>query len=75
MLNLPFYGNKKLRLAFEMGVMLADVAKKENVEVTPELMKRAEEVIVSEFRTQTPTKLALDVIPNLLAIFQTRMDV
>ena len=71
MIKLPFYGNKKLRLAFEYGVAIADVAKENGVSITPELIKRAEEIIVSEFSQKSATKVACEMVPNLLAVFET----
>lgn len=74
MLKLPLFGKKKLLLAFEYGVILADVAKQKGIEVTPELMKRAEIVIENEFRVQTPTTLSVQMVQNLLAIFETDLS-
>lgn len=74
MIKLPFFGKKKLLLAFEYGVILADVAKQKGVEITPELMERAEIVIENEFKIQTPTRLSVDIVQNLLAIFETDLS-
>lgn len=70
-LKLPIYGDKKLRLAFEYGVVLADVAKQQGVEVTPELIARAEEIIVNEFSRRSASKVACEMTVNLLAAFET----
>lgn len=70
-MKIPFYGNKKLRLAFEYGVTIADVAKQNNVEVTPELIARAEEIIIKEFSTKNSSKVACEMTPNILATFET----
>lgn len=70
-LKIPLYSNQKLRLAFEYGVAIADVAKKEGVELTPEIIKRAEEIIVSEFSSRSASKVACEMVPNLLAVFET----
>lgn len=70
MLKLPFFGKKKLLLAFEYGVVLATTAQKHGVEVTPDLIKKAEAMIEGEFRIQTPTRLAVDMVPNLLTAFE-----
>jgi hypothetical protein len=52
-------------------VAIADVAKKEGVELTPEIIKRAEEIIVSEFSSRSASKVACEMVPNLLAVFET----
>ncbi len=71
MLKLPLYGNQKLRLAIEYGVVIATTAQAQGVELTKELMERAEKVLEAEFRIQTPTRLAVEMVPNILAIFET----
>jgi len=71
MFNLPFFNKKKLILSFEWGVILADVAKKQNIELTPEIIERAEKIIVNEFQSKSPTQLAGHMEVILLAIFET----
>ncbi len=58
-------------LAFEWGVILADVAKTQNVQLTPALIERAEKVIINEFKSKTPTELAGHMEVILLSIFET----
>lgn len=70
MLKLPFYGNKKLRLAFEYGLVLSESAKGQNKEVTSEMMKRGEEILVKEFSSKSPTRLSTEMIPNILAMME-----
>lgn len=70
-MKLPFYSKTKLLLAFEYGVILSQVAKENNVEVTKELMERMEKIILNEFSTKSPTKLSTETIPNILACFET----
>jgi hypothetical protein len=70
MIKLPFYGNKKLRLAFEYGLVLSETAKGQNIEVISEMMKRGEEILVKEFRTKTPTQLSTQMVPNILAMLE-----
>lgn len=60
----------KLLLAFEYGLLLYDVAKQQGVELTPELVERAEKMIESEFENQTATFLAGNIVPNLLTVFE-----
>lgn len=70
MFNLPFFGRKKLLLAFEYGVILTQVAKERGIEVTPEFVQKAEVMIENEFKTKTPTQIAVEMEPNLLSIFE-----
>ena len=71
MIKLPFYGKKKLLLAFEYGLTIADVAKQQEVILTPEIVKRVENIIVQEFSNQSATKVACDMAVNILAGFET----
>ena len=71
MFKFPLFGKKKLKLAFEYGLTIADVAKQQNVELTPEIIDRAEHIILEEFSTKSPTRVFVDMIPNILAVFET----
>jgi len=71
MVNLPFYfGRKKLFLAFEYGVVLAEVAQKQGVELTPEIVERAERMIENEFKNNGPTHLATQIVPLIMSVFE-----
>lgn len=70
MFKIPLYGNKKLRLAFEYGMLLAKTAHEMKHEITPELMEKAEVMLVGEFSSQSPTQLAVDMAPNVLSAFE-----
>lgn len=70
MIKLPFFGKTKLLLALEYGFIISNAAKEMKVEVTPELMKRAEEIILNEFQTKTSERLAIDMTPNIMAVFE-----
>lgn len=60
----------KWMLAFEYGAVIADVCKEQKVKLTPELMRRAEEMIVIEF--QGPVQeISTNMQINLLSIFET----
>jgi len=67
MFKLPFYGKKKLLLAFEYGVILSDVAKDRGIPLTPEIVARCEDIIEKEFTSKSSTRVALDMVPNILA--------
>lgn len=71
MIKLPFFGKKKLLLAFEWGVILADVAREQNTKLTPEIMERAEKIIINEFKSKSPSQLAGHMEVILLSIFET----
>lgn len=71
MFKLPIFGRKKLLLAFEYGVILSETAKAQGVEMTPELISRAEIMIENEFRAGSPMRLAVDITPNILSVFET----
>jgi hypothetical protein len=71
MLKLPLFGKKKLLLAFEYGLTISQVAKEQGVELTPELVEKAEKIIFNEFKNQTPTRVSVEMIPNILAVFET----
>ena len=68
--RLPVFGKQKLLLAFEYGVVLRDTAAEMNVELTPEMVKRAEEMILNEFSAKTPTRLSVEMLANTLAMFE-----
>lgn len=64
------FGKSKLLLAFEYGVILSQVAKEQNVEITPEFIKDAEEMILGEFPRTRATRLATEIVPNILTVFK-----
>lgn len=72
MFKLPFYGKKKLLLSFEYGLVIAKVAKENNIKLDTELVKRCEEIIVKEFTQKNYKRVALEMVPNILASFETK---
>lgn len=70
MLNLPFFGRKKLLLAFEYGVVIARTAMEQGRELTPELIEKAEIMVENEARTQTASRFATQMTPNVLSVFE-----
>jgi hypothetical protein len=70
MLGLPIFGRKKLLLAFEYGIAIANVAHENNVELTPQIVKNAEIMIENEARTQSDTHFATLMVPNILSAFE-----
>ena len=71
MFHLPIFGKKKLLLSFEYGLTIASVAKENNVEVTKELIVRAENIIMNEFKKKNPERLSVEMLINILASFET----
>lgn len=68
--NLPLFGKKKLLLSFEYGVILAQTALENKAELTPELIEKAEEMILGEFSKGDATRIAVDMVPNILSVFE-----
>lgn len=64
------FGKQKLLLAFEYGLTIARTAHDMNRELTPELVEKAEEMILNEARTQTATHMATNMVPNILSVFE-----
>lgn len=71
MLNLPIFGKKKLLLAFEYATVIADVAHQKEIPVNKELIERAEVMILGEFKSKSASRLATEMIPNVLSVFET----
>lgn len=70
MLKLPFFSRQKLLLAFEYGLTIQRVAYENKVEMTQEIVARAEKIVANEFKTQSATFLATNMVPIILAIFE-----
>lgn len=72
MFKLPIiiFGRKKLLLSFEYGVVMAETAQKMKVEMTPELIEKAERMIEGEFTRKSAENLAGQIVPNILSAFE-----
>jgi hypothetical protein len=66
----PRYSKEKLLLAFEYGIILSQVALKNDVEITPKLVENAEKMLVGEMSTQTASHVAGNMLPNILSAFE-----
>jgi hypothetical protein len=66
----PIYGKKTLRIAFEFGLLLSEVARTKKVELTPEISTRAEDILIQELATKGFRKTALNFVPLVLAVFE-----
>ena len=63
-------GRKKLLLAFEYGVVMAETARQQGVELTPELIEKAERMLEGEFPSTSASRLATNIVPNILTAFE-----
>jgi len=70
MLKIPIYLNKKLLLALEYGVILSETAQARGVKLTPEMVKKMEEIVSNEFKNKSTQKVALEMEPNILSVFE-----
>lgn len=59
-------------MAFEYGVVLGDVAKERGLVLDSKTVAKCEEIILNEFRKKSYTQVALEMIPNILASFETK---
>lgn len=72
MLRLPIYGNKSLMLAYEFGLILSEVAKENNIEVTRNISERAEKILINEIRTKGWRKTTLNITPLIMAALEPK---
>lgn len=68
------FGKKKLLMAFEYGLTISEVAHKQKVELTPEIIEKAEKIILDSFSRNTTEKVATEMLPIILAVFETDMS-
>lgn len=64
------FGKQKILLAFEYGLTIQRVADSQKIEMTKEIVERAEKILLNEFRTQTAAFLATNMVPIILSIFE-----
>lgn len=72
MRKLPLYNQKTLRLSFEFGLVLSEVAKEQKISITQEISKRAEDILIQELRDKGFRKTALNFIPLILAALEVK---
>jgi hypothetical protein len=68
----PIYGNRTVKIAFEFGLVLSEVAKKEKINLTMETSTRAENILIQELRTKGFKKTSLNFIPLILAALELK---
>lgn len=71
-MKIPIFGKKKLITAFEYGLYIAEVAKAQNVKLTKEIVERAENMIVNELSTRSYVDVTMDMIPNIISVFEPK---
>lgn len=71
-MRIPIYGDKKLIAAFEFGMLLAEVMRQNENLLTPEIIERAEKILVEEFSTKSHKRVVLDTLPNILAAIEPK---
>ncbi len=69
-LPIPLFGSVKLRLAFEFGVIMSDVARGMKIELTPEIVSRAEEILLDQCKRANAVAFAGQMNACALAAFQ-----
>lgn len=69
-LKLPIYREKTLRLAMEFGLVLSEVAKEQNKELSGDITQRAQDIFLNEIKINGFKKTALNFIPLILAALE-----
>jgi hypothetical protein len=70
MYRLPIYNKKELRLSFEFGLILSEVAKEKDVKLTPEMVIEAEDILINELKVNGLIKTAMNFNHLVLAAFE-----
>jgi len=68
----PIYGKKTLRVAFEFGLVLSEVAKERKIELTAEMSVRAESMLIQELKINGLQKTSMNFIPLILAVLELK---
>ncbi len=71
-LPIPLYGSKKLRLAFEFGVIMSEVAKGMNMELSPEMVARAEDILLDQSKSKSAQEFANQMNACAMAAFEPK---
>lgn len=56
----------------EYGFTLSEVAHDRGVKLTPEMVQRLEDILLKELKIKTWRHVCLEMIPNILASFETQ---
>ena len=68
----PIYGNRTLKVAFEFGLILSEVARKQKVELTEEISLRAEKILINELKINGLQKTSMNFVPLILAALELK---
>jgi hypothetical protein len=68
----PLYGKKTLRVAFELGLVLSEVAKERKIELTAEMSTRAENMLIQELKINGLQKTCINFTPLVLAVLELK---
>jgi len=66
----PVYGKKTLKVAFEFGVVLSEVARERKIKLTPAIVAKAEEIMIAELQANGLNKTAVNFIPLIIAVLE-----
>ncbi len=66
------HDKKVIKIAFEFGLVLSEVAKENKIELTGDISKRAEEILIKELKDKGLKKTALSFIPLILAALEVK---
>lgn len=67
------FGKNKLLLAFEYGIILSEVAKDQGIILSQDHVEKAEGIILDIFKKGNPERIAVDMMANILSMFETDM--
>ena len=70
----PIYGKRALRIALEFGVVMSEVAKAKEIEMTGEMSTRAEDILIQELKVKGLQKTANNFIPLVLAALEVEKE-
>ena len=71
MLNsLPIYGKQTLKLSLEFGMLLSEIAEKQKITLTKDIVGRAEDVFIKEIKANGRKATAMNFVPLLLAVLE-----
>ena len=66
----PIYGNSSLKVAFEFGLVMSEVAKEKGIELTNEMSVRAEAILIKELRENGVRRTSMNFILLVLSVFE-----
>lgn len=67
--RLPVYGKSAMKIAFEFGLVLSETAKTKGIELTPEMVLKAEESLLNEIKINGLNQTAINFVPLVMTVF------